>query len=310
MSTRVPLWHRLTMLIASSLMLYLFSMRVMREVTKSQPTVDQARLQRVKASFKLPSSRSWTPLHEQVLGTVLLPGETRVRLDDVAGLEDTKRLLRQLVVHCESSAARRLNGVILHGPPGTGKTMLAKAVATELRRPFLTLSPSDLEDKYFGESGKRVRAFFEVAHALAPCVVFMDELDGICGTRCALDQSHVNTLKTMLLTSMDGVDTAALPIMYMGATNRLDSVDAAMKRRMRLHIDVPLPDADVRRQMLAKALPHESLTDAVLQRTKGLSGSDLDQLVALAEFEASSHSGSIRTDDVDRAITRLKPSSL
>jgi SpoVK/Ycf46/Vps4 family AAA+-type ATPase len=295
------------MLVVSSLTLYVLSVRIMREFTKSDPTVDEARLKRVKATFRLSAAGSWSPLHDQVLGTVLLPDETRVRLDDVIGLDDTKRLLRQLVVHCETSGARRLNGVILHGPPGTGKTMLAKAVATELRRPFLALSPSDLEDKYFGESGKRVRAFFEVAHALAPCVVFMDELDGICGARCALDQSHVNTLKTMLLTSMDGVDTAASRIMYMGATNRLDSVDAAMKRRMRLHIDVPLPDTDVRRQMLVKTLPAESLTDAVLKRTQGLSGSDLDQLVALAEFEASSHSGPVSTDDVDRAITRLKP---
>ncbi len=302
----MPLAHRLTMALVSATLFYLIGVRMIREISKGGDDVDRVRLQRVKTELKLPASVKWSPVQEQVLNTVILPGETTVRLDDVAGLDDTKRLLRQLVLHCGADGERRLNGVILHGPPGTGKTMLAKAVATELKRPFLTLSPSDLEDKYFGESGKRVRAFFEVAHALAPCVVFMDELDGMCGTRCALDQSHVNTLKTMLLTSMDGVSTGARRIMYMGATNRLESVDPAMKRRMRLHVKVDLPEAGVRRQILAKTLPPESLTDGLIECMHGMSGSDLEQLVALAEFEASSHEGGVNVDDVQRAVDRLR----
>ena len=119
------------------------------------------------------------------------------------------------------------NGVILYGPPGNGKTMFAKAMAYESKCNFINLCPSTFESQYHGESIKLLKGCFDLASKLKPCIIFLDELDGFLSQRNDFDQSHVNSIKTMFLSLMDGFNTRSEQVLVIGATNRLKSLDKA-----------------------------------------------------------------------------------
>lgn len=150
------------------------------------------------------------------------------------------------------------SGILLYGPPGTGKTMFAKALAKKCGFTFITMSPQYVESKYHGESNKYMDAFFKVAKKNSPCILFIDEMDGLLSERSSLDPSHVNSLKTTFLQLADGVRDKGR-VLLLGATNRLDHLDKAVLRRFPMKFKMSLPELKDRESMFRRVLKNENV---------------------------------------------------
>jgi ATP-dependent 26S proteasome regulatory subunit len=233
--------------------------------------------------------------HERALLTnVVAPADIGVSYDSIGGLASVKELLRQCItyplkyphLYSEGIAAEAPKGVLLFGPPGTGKTMLAKAVATEGGATFLHVDASSIENKWLGESEKNARAIFTLARRLAPCVIYIDEMDSILSSRENGDESSHGTLtsvKTTIMQEWDGLRSTKDRVVVIGSTNRPFDLDEAVLRRMPRRILVDLPDLPTREAILAVSLannrvaPDVNLT-AVAQRLAGYTGSDIKEV--------------------------------
>ena len=127
------------------------------------------------------------------------------------------------------------SGVLLQGQPGTGKTMLAQAIDSDANVPLISMEPSAVESRWFGQSEKHIKASFSLAAKLAPCIVFIDELNAIAGTRSDDEQSYVNSTKAQPLSELGGVHRRERFYRVIGATNRTDLVDPALRKRTQAH---------------------------------------------------------------------------
>lgn len=224
---------------------------------------------------------------------------SNVSFDDVKGVDEAKAELQEIVMYLKNpSKFTRLGGklprgLLLTGPPGTGKTLLAKAIAGEADVPFFFSSGSQFEEVYVGLGAKRVRELFEAAKKKAPCIVFIDEIDAVGGTRKLKDQSALKMTLNELLVQMDGFEENN-GIIVIGATNFMESLDTALLRpgRFDKHITVQLPDVGGRKEILEmyakKTKLHPSVDLNVLARgTTGFSGADLFNLMNQAALKAS-----------------------
>ncbi len=232
----------------------------------------------------------------------------KVRFSDVAGCDEAKEDVREVVDFLKDpSKYQRLGGhiprgILLVGSPGTGKTLLAKAIAGEAGVPFFSISGSDFVEMFVGVGASRVRDMFETAKKNAPCIIFIDEIDAVGRQRGAGlgggNDEREQTLNQMLV-EMDGFETGT-NVIVVAATNRPDVLDPALMRpgRFDRQVVVPLPDIRGREQILAvhmKKIPlgADVQTDVLARGTPGFSGADLANLVNEAALFAARRNGRV-----------------
>jgi len=232
--------------------------------------------------------------HVDMIEKDLLLRNPDVKWNDIAGLHDAKALLQEAVVlplimpDFFKGIRRPWKGVLMVGPPGTGKTMLAKAVATECGTSFFNVSSSTLTSKYRGESERLVRLLFEMARFYAPSTIFIDEVDSLCSVRGS-DSEHEATrrFKSELLIQMDGLSNVKgseeKVVMVLGATNHPWDIDEAFRRRFEKRIYIKLPNAEGRKSLLDLNLKDIELDEEVdlndiSDRLDEYSGADITSL--------------------------------
>lgn len=231
------------------------------------------------------------------LSGAILSEKPNVKWDDVAGLEGAKDALKEAVIlparfpQLFTGKRRPWKGILLYGPPGTGKSYLAKAVATEAQSTFFNVSSSDLVSKWQGESEKLVRNLFEMARDNTPAIIFIDEIDSMCGSRSEGESESARRIKTEFLVQMDGVGKVQGGVLLLGATNTPWEIDAAMRRRFEKRVYIPLPKRHARARMFKIHLgdtPNNLTEDdfnELGEMSEGFSGSDISVAVRAALME-------------------------
>ncbi|XP_044216525.1 vacuolar protein sorting-associated protein 4B-like [Thunnus albacares] len=227
----------------------------------------------------------------QLSGAIVME-KPNIKWNDVAGLEGAKEALKEAVIlpikfpHLFTGKRTPWRGILLFGPPGTGKSYLAKAVATEANNStFFSISSSDLVSKWLGESEKLVKNLFTLAREHKPSIIFIDEIDSLCGSRSENESEAARRIKTEFLVQMQGVGNDNEGILVLGATNIPWTLDSAIRRRFEKRIYIPLPEEHARSFMFKLHLgstPNE-LTDADFntlgKKTEGYSGADISIIV-------------------------------
>lgn len=189
------------------------------------------------------------------LASSILSEKPNVAWGDIAGLEAAKDALKEAVIlpvkfpQLFKGKRKPVSGILLYGPPGTGKSYLAKAVATEANSTFFSVSSSDLVSKWMGESERLVKQLFAMAREQKPSIIFIDEVDALCGPRGEGESEASRRIKTELLVQMNGVGNDAEGVLVLGATNIPWQLDSAIRRRFERRIYIALPDPEARLEM-------------------------------------------------------------
>ncbi|KAI7904477.1 skd1 protein [Cokeromyces recurvatus] len=229
-------------------------------------------------------------LRAGLIGAILTE-KPNVSWNDVAGLEGAKEALKEAVIlpikfpHLFTGQRKPWRGILLYGPPGTGKSYLAKAVATESNATFFSISSSDLVSKWLGESERLVKELFQMARENKPSIVFIDEVDSLCGSRGDGDSEASRRIKTEFLVQMNGVGNDMDGVLVLGATNIPWQLDSAIRRRFERRIYIPLPDLNARANLFSLNVGNTPCTltqqdyKRLAEMTNGYSGSDIAVLV-------------------------------
>ncbi|XP_048543975.1 uncharacterized protein LOC125522974 [Triticum urartu] len=232
-----------------------------------------------------------------LLSNVIAPHEIGVTFDDIGALECVKDTLKELIItplkrpelFSKGQLLKPAKGILLFGPPGTGKTMLAKAVATESGASFMNVSMSSITPKWFGEGEKYVKAIFSLASKLSPAVIFLDEVDSMLGKRQNREEPETTRrMKNEFMVNWEGLLTKDDErVVVLAATNRPYDLDEAVIRRLPRRLMVNLPNAPNRERILKLILSKEALAEdvsleSVANMTDGYSGSDLKNLCVTA----------------------------
>lgn len=257
------------------------------------------------------------------LAGAILQDTPNVKWEDVAGLEGAKEALKEAVIlpikfpHLFTGKRQPWKGILLYGPPGTGKSYLAKAVATEANSTFFSVSSSDLVSKWMGESERLVKQLFAMARENKPSIIFIDEVDALCGPRGEGESEASRRIKTEMLVQMDGVGRDSKGVLVLGATNIPWQLDAAIRRRFQRRVHISLPDLPARTKMFEISV---GSTPCELQAkdfrtlgelSEGYSGSDISIAVQDAlmqpvrKIQTATHYKKV----MDQGIAKLTPCS-
>lgn len=241
---------------------------------------------------KSPTLRGVDPKLANSILDEIVEGGPPVQWQDIVGQDVAKQALQEMVIlpslrpELFTGLRTPARGLLLFGPPGNGKTLLAKAVATECQATFFSISAASLTSKYVGEGEKMVRALFAMARELQPSIIFIDEVDSLLSERSTNEHEASRRLKTEFLVEFDGLPSnpESDRVLVMAATNRPQELDEAALRRFTKRVYVTLPDLETRMELLKKLLSKQGsqFTNAELKRlatlTEGYSGSDLTAL--------------------------------
>ena len=239
------------------------------------------------------------------------------KFSDVAGLEEVKESLMTTVDMLKdpkkylATGARIPKGALLYGPPGTGKTLLAKAIAGEAGVNFLATNGADFDNKYVGVGADKVRKLFKEAKKVAPCILFIDELDAVGTKRSGGEKSYERQTLNQLLSCMDGFDITD-GVFVFAATNDVESLDPALLRpgRFDARYAVPLPDtakdrmAIIKLYIRNKKLDQNVSLDALSKQTMGCSPAMIEALLNEAAIESVKNGGIITQQNIDDAFYR------
>uniref|UniRef100_A0A3P9KJV9 vesicle-fusing ATPase n=1 Tax=Oryzias latipes TaxID=8090 RepID=A0A3P9KJV9_ORYLA len=259
---------------------------------------------------------------DQLSGAIVME-KPNIKWNDVAGLEGAKEALKEAVIlpikfpHLFTGKRTPWRGILLFGPPGTGKSYLAKAVATEANNStFFSVSSSDLVSKWLGESEKLVKNLFALAREHRPSIIFIDEIDSLCGSRSENESEAARRIKTEFLVQMQGVGNDNEGILVLGATNIPWTLDSAIRRRFEKRIYIPLPEEHARSSMFKLHLGStpNNLTEADFvtlgRKTDGYSGADISVIVRDAlmqpvrRVQSATH---FKKADMLRSVGSTKP---
>lgn len=251
---------------------------------------------------------------------VLAPEEIKTKFSDVAGLTEAKEEVQDIVRFLQSPeefgrlGARSPKGMLLYGEPGTGKTLMARAIAGEANVSFIAVAGAEFDEEYIGVGAARVRELFAVARQNAPCIIFIDEIDALAHKRNPQDPAWAAQTVNQLLAEMDGLDSNQNNgIIVIGASNRINAIDPAVLRPGRLdrHIELDLPTLSERVQVLnvylqkVKVSPKVNVND-LAKMTPGFSSAELANLVNEAAILATkANKKTIEQIDFDTAKDRV-----
>ncbi|KAF3947568.1 hypothetical protein CMV_026314 [Castanea mollissima] len=236
--------------------------------------------------------------HKAEVGLGLLESSLKLSDSDVGGLDACKKLLEEAAIvpiefpHFFTGNRKPWRAILLYGPPGTGKTHVANAIATDSHSTFFSVSASNIVSKWMGEGEKQVSNLFRSARDEAPSIIFIDEIDSLCGPR-GNDNEHEASrrIKTEFLVHMQAVSNDVTNVLVLAATNTPNHLDEAMRRRFEKRIYVPLPTPEAREQIFKWHIgktPHnlspEDFRD-LASKTDGFSGSDISICVKDALYQ-------------------------
>ena len=246
--------------------------------------------------------------------------KTKVTFNDVAGLEEEKAEMIEIVDFLKKPekytrmGAKIPRGVLLYGKPGTGKTLIAKAIAGEANVPFISMSGSEFIEMFAGLGASRVRKLFEKARRLAPCIVFIDEIDAIGSRRTSNSGAETENNQTLnqLLVEMDGFGSEET-IIVLAATNRPEMLDKALLRpgRFDRQITIPTPDLKGRLEILKihskdKRLSDDVNLESIAEDTAGFTGAELANILNEAAILATKNNHEeIQNDDIEEAVKKV-----
>ena len=246
--------------------------------------------------------------------------KTKIKFKDVAGLDEEKEELIEIVDFLKKPekfskmGAKIPKGVLLYGKPGTGKTLIAKAIAGEANVPFISMSGSEFIEMFAGLGASRVRKLFEKARKLSPCIVFIDEIDAIGARRTSNSGAETENNQTLnqLLVEMDGFSSEET-IIVLAATNRPEMLDKALLRpgRFDRQITIPAPDLKGRLEILKihskdKKLADDVILESIAEDTAGFTGAELENILNEAAIVATkSKHDEIKNDDIEEAVKKV-----
>jgi len=244
---------------------------------------------------------------------VRAPEEVEMTMEDLVLTEDQEDEIQKVVKAIEHRdylaeiGLREIGKLLFVGPPGTGKTSVARALARELELPFVEVKLSMITSQYLGETAKNVDKTFEVAKRLSPCILFMDEFDFVAKTRSSDEHAAIKRAVNTLLKSIDEISLIQDDVLLIGATNHPDQLDAAAWRRFDEIVNFPKPDSGMRSDILRVVTRRMTIDgfdpDELADMTEGLTGSDLRLVLREAVLDALTEERTMLTqEDLRRAV--------